>query len=76
MTPKGETALNTAVKRNHLQIVKELLDAGADIGHVSKVGLRVIEYAILPGFYDICQLLFKQLTLEQKREIQDPETYA
>lgn len=42
MTPKGETALSTAVKRNHLKIVEELLDAGADIGHVSKVGLRVI----------------------------------
>jgi ankyrin repeat protein len=76
MTPKGETALNVAIKRNHIKIVEELIEAGADLGLVSKIGLRVIEYAILPGFYDICQLIYKKLTLEQKREIQDPDSYA
>ena len=75
MTPKGDTALNIAVKRNHAKIVEQLIEAGADIGHVSKIGLRVIEYAILPGFYDICQIVYKKLTLEQKKEIQDPDTY-
>ncbi len=75
ITPKGETALSIAIKRNHIKVVAELIEAGADVGHVSKIGLRVIEYAILPGFYDICQLIYKKLTLEQKREIQDPDTY-
>lgn len=30
----------------------------------------------MPGFYDICQLIYKKLTVDQKSEIQDPETYA
>lgn len=72
MTPKGETALSIAVKRNHRKIVEDLIDAGADLGQVSKIGLRIIEYAILPGFYDICQIIYKRLTLEQKQAIQDP----
>lgn len=43
-----------------------LIDAGADVGFVSKTGLRVIEYGILPGFYEITQLIYKRLSREQK----------
>ena len=39
-----------------------LIEAGANVGHVSKVGLRVIEYAVLAGFYELAQLVFSHLT--------------
>jgi ankyrin repeat protein len=61
MTPKGETALTIAVKRNHQKVAEILIDAGANVAHVSKVGLRVIEYAILAGFYELAQLIFRKL---------------
>jgi hypothetical protein len=53
-----------------------LIEAGADAGYVSKIGLRVIEYAILAGFYDISQIVFRALTHEEKSAIQDPQAYS
>ena len=41
-----------------------LIDAGANVGFVSKTGLRIIEYGILGGFYEITQLIFKRLSRE------------
>lgn len=32
-TPKGETALVLAIKKNKLAIVKKLVEAGADVNH-------------------------------------------
>ena len=58
VTPKGETSLTIAIKRNHYEVVKLLIENGADLGHISKASLRVIEYAILPGFYDIACLIY------------------
>jgi ankyrin repeat protein len=40
--PKGETALTTAIKRDHIQVVNELINAGANVAHISQIGLRVI----------------------------------
>lgn len=60
-TPKGETALSIAVKRDHYQIAESLINAGANVTHVSQTGFRIIDYAILGGYYDLARLIFSKL---------------
>jgi ankyrin repeat protein len=48
----GETALMFASKRNRLEILKILVEAGANIDPVSDLGLKAIDYSILAGFYE------------------------
>jgi ankyrin repeat protein len=66
VTPKGETALTTAVKRNHIHLIEPLINAGADAAHVSKLGFSAIDYAILGGFYEIAKLLYRRLPNKEK----------
>ena len=58
---KGETPLISAIKRNHVKLVKLLLEKGADPNYVDPLGLRTIDHAILPGFYEVSQLLYCEL---------------
>lgn len=74
-TPKGETALTTAVKRNHIRVVELLISENANVAHVSQIGLRVIEYAILAGFYEIARMIYRKLDRRDQEDIQDPPSY-
>lgn len=48
----GETPLIAAVKRNHIHIVRYLLEKGANPDYKSPVqNLKAVEYPILQGFY-------------------------
>jgi ankyrin repeat protein len=68
--------LTTAIKRNHIDIVRYLVENNADVNFVAKNGLRAIEYAILPGFYEIATILFQRMSNQQKQSaIQDPQNY-
>ena len=58
VSEKGETPLMSAIKRNHVKLVKLLLEKGADPNYIDSLGLRTIDHAILPGFYEISQLLY------------------
>ena len=66
VTPRGETALSIAVKKNKLEIVKLLIEKGADVKHRNKDGLSAIDFAILPGFKDIAVYLFSRLNNDKK----------
>ena len=59
----GESALTIAVRRNHFNIVKVLLvDHRASTKGETKLGLKPIDYAILPGFYNIAKLIFDNMS--------------
>lgn len=60
------------MKRDHLQVVNELINGGANIAHISQIGLRVIEYAILPGFFETAKTIYAKLERKDKEDIQDP----
>jgi hypothetical protein len=47
-----------------------LIEAGANLTHVSQLGFRVIDYAILGGFYEIARLIFMSLELKDKENLQ------
>ena len=74
-TPKGETALSIAVKRDRLEISECLIEAGAHIQHTTKVGFRIIDYAILGGYYDIARMLFQRMEQKDKETLEEPEYY-
>lgn len=50
-SPKGLTPLISALQRNHIKLVKVLLEMGADPNYEDANGLRTIDYAILQGLY-------------------------
>jgi hypothetical protein len=52
-----------------------LINAGANITHISQTGFRIIDYAILGGYYDLARLIFSKLQPKDKEEIQDPGYY-
>lgn len=60
VTDNNETPLIAAVKRNHLRLVKYLVEQGANCSFVSIFGLTPIEFAILPGYYEIALLLYER----------------
>jgi len=39
-------------------MVRYLLARGANVNVVTPVGISTIEFAILPGFYEIAQLIY------------------
>ena len=61
LTQKGESPLIVSVQRNHKEIIRYLLERGADVNIVSPSGLSAIEYAILPGYYEVALLLYERI---------------
>ena len=51
------------------------MKAGADVGHISPLGFRIIDYAILGGFYPLAQSIFKKMSPKEKEGIEDPLYY-
>lgn len=54
-----EAALMTAVWHNRIDIVKFLIEKGADVNHKKKSGENPLEWAIVKGYDDIAGLLIK-----------------
>ena len=50
-SPKGETPLIAAIRKNNLTMVEFLLEKGANPNYVDKAGFKTIEHAILQGLY-------------------------
>ena len=48
-----------AVKRNHIVVVNYLLKNGANPNFLSDCGLRIIDFAVLAGFYDIALKIYE-----------------
>lgn len=69
---KGETPLISAVKRKHLDVVKYLLNKGANPDYVDKAGFKAIDYAILPGYYEIAQIIYCE---SKDKEIKSGQEY-
>lgn len=59
-----------AARRNHLKVVRYLLERGADVNTVAPVGLSTLEYAILPGFYEISLLIYERVKEKQLRPVE------
>lgn len=72
VAPPGDTALLVAARRNHTHIVKYLLERGADVNVVTPVGLSTLEYALLPGFYEISLLIYQRV---KDKELRSAEEY-
>ena len=53
----GETALMEACRKNHDRIVKQLLDAGADIYSVDNIGVTVFDFALGRGTTEMITML-------------------
>ena len=47
-----------ACKRNHKEIVRYLLERGADVNLTSSIDFSTIDYAILPGYYEVSLMLY------------------
>ena len=56
-----------AARRNHVGVVRYLLQKGADVNIIAPIGLSTLEYAILPGFYEIALLLFERVKDKELR---------
>jgi len=63
--------LIVAVKRNHLKMVRMLLEMGADWRISTPYGLVAIEFAILAGNYEMALLLIER----GKTDIRTAEEY-
>lgn len=70
-TEAGETPLVAAVKRNHIRIVRYLLGLGADYKFTTPYGLSTLEFAILPGYYEIALLIYER----SNEKMRSPEEY-
>lgn len=51
VSERGETALISATRKNHVEMVRFLLSKGADPNYIDKIGFKTIEHAILQGLY-------------------------
>ena len=47
--------------------MKYLVTKGADVNFMAKTGLSVIEYAILPGYYELALFLFEKVKDKELR---------
>ena len=55
------------MKRNHLHLVRYLLDKGANPEHKTNQGLLVIEYAILQGLYEVALMIYEKIKHKELR---------
>ena len=55
------------MKRNHLHLVRYLLDKGANPEHKTNQDLLVIEYAILQGLYEVSLMLYEKIKHKELR---------
>lgn len=62
-----------AIKRNHTKVVKYLLQNNADPDYLTGFGLKTIEFAILPGFYEIALLLYEKVKSKDLRSHEEYE---
>ena len=60
-SPKGQTPLISAIRKNNIQMVDLLLSKGADPNYIDKSGFKTIQYAILQGLYEIAFTLYQML---------------
>ncbi len=56
----GTTPLMLATARGHLEMMSELIDAGADVNEVDKLGDTAIHYAVATNRLQAAQLLMKR----------------
>ena len=52
VSQNGESPLYTASSKGHLQVVKTLMEAGANANQANKVGIHYIVSAILINIWD------------------------
>ena len=50
-----------AIKKNKKEIVEYLVNKGADVNFLATTSISVIEYAILPGYYEIALYLYERI---------------
>lgn len=65
-----------ASKRDRLEILKLLIENGADVNCVSDLGLKAIEYSILAGFYDNVYYLYPMMADKKLRTAKEYEDIA
>lgn len=70
VSERGETALISATRKNHVEMVQFLLSKGADPNYIDKIGFKTIEHAILQGLYEIAYILYP---LIKDKEFRTPE---
>ena len=63
-------------KRNHKEIVRYLLGRGADVNLSGPNQLTTIDYAILPGFYEVALMLYERVKDKELRTVPEYEDLA
>lgn len=61
------------MKRNHLHIVRYLLEKGANPEYRTNLDLLVIDYAILQGLYEVAIMLYEKM--KDRQAIKNHEEY-
>ncbi len=59
LDPEGNTALRRAAQNGHYNLVKLLLERGADVNHVNSYGWTVLHYCCAHGAVHMSQLLIQ-----------------
>ena len=57
LDPSGQTALHLAADRGHVESIKLLLKAGANVSAADHDGISVLQAAVIAGNVEACQLL-------------------
>ena len=62
-----------ACKRNHKSIVRYLLEKGADVNLSAPSDLSTLDYAILPGFYEVALMIYERVKDRELRTVPEYE---
>ena len=62
-----------ACKRNHKEIVRYLLGQGADVNLNGPTNLATIDYAILPGHYEVALMLYERIKDKELKSVPEYE---
>ena len=76
LSGQGESPLMVTCKRNHKEIVRYLLGRGADVNMSGPNQLTTIDYAILPGFYEVALMLYERVKDKELRTVPEYEDLA